>query len=327
VKLPENEFSKQRLIEALLFLSFAFVILLNDRAPLHLQTWYPSVNFEATFHQYWQDVVTGNLPGPFAYRIAIPALYGKIAEWFGPPVLLSFDLGLKLIFLFLTQILFFNYLEKFFSRLVAFSGVGLLCFFTTWGLSFITGPSVIETIDLLNLLFFVAILHCLQQEKFLLACTLALLSMFNRETCLLLAALPVFHLGKKQGWQKSLVLAAAMAIPYISLRVFLPTSSVMGFSLLALKLNVPFLSAETTGRALISNLHFWGVVGPLLLAAWFGRKNLPNFLRAALLIAPSFIAVHYVFGTIIERRLWLPLFILVMPGVLQFFRNQRLRQD
>jgi hypothetical protein len=89
------------------------------------------------------------------------------------------------------------------------------------------------------------------------------------------------------------------------------------FTFEGLERNIPFLSKEYTATALVGNLHVIFLLGPLLLAGLYRFNEHPRFLRVAASIAPLFILVHYAVGTIVEARLWMPLFVVLIPLALR----------
>jgi hypothetical protein len=77
--------------------------------------------------------------------------------------------------------------------------------------------------------------------------------------------------------------------------------------------NIPFLSEQTTGKAIVGNLHVIALLGPLLVVSVPRFWDKPKFLWVCAIVVPFFIVAHYAVGTIIEARLWMPLFIILIP--------------
>ena len=54
----------------------------------------------------------------------------------------------------------------------------------------------------------------------------------------------------------------------------------------------------------------------MLYLALRGRASLPLFARRALLVVPCFVAVAFTFSSIIESRIFTPLYPLVLPALM-----------
>jgi hypothetical protein len=198
--------------------------------------------------------------------------------------------------------------------MLSMMGVFVLDVLLGFTFSSIIGPSIGENADLLNLAVFILVLNALYKNKFLIAAVFLFIGTFNRETTLFLIPIIFIHdLILKKGMLRTVTALIAVAIPFIGLRVIIHPTAADWFTFDALIKNIPFLSAETTSSALIANLHVIFLLVPLIVLSLMNFKRHDQFLRIAAYITPLFILVHYLIGNIIETRLWIPLFVILIP--------------
>jgi hypothetical protein len=306
--------NRQQFVLLLFFLGAAAMIGMIDRAPLHLQSRFPETRFYEEFQEYLDGVVDRTLPGPYVYRILIPYLLFILHK--GLPLIdtLMWDFGLKILILVFCQLAFFNYLRSFFSGMAALAGTLWLDLLIGFSLFHIQGPSVIETADLMNVLIFSLALYAIYRNRFISLCAVLFVGTCNRETTWIL--LPILFLHEWFGprsWRRLLVAIAAVALPYFGLRWLIASPTPIWFLTEDIRLNIPFLSPQHTWGAVVANLHLLFLIGPLLLLGINHFKSQPFFLRIAASITPLFITIHYVVGSIRETRLWMPLYLLLIP--------------
>lgn len=300
---------------AFLWLGLAVVIALADRAPLHLQTLYPQAEIGSSFYDYIEGVVERTLPGPFVYRLLVPYAY-TFTRHFGFDLLLV-DFAVKVGLLWLCQLVFFRYLRRFVPGLAAVAGVFLLDVLVAYSLSYISGPSAVETMDLVNLLVFVLALEWIHAGRLPALCAVLAVGTLNRETVWVLVF--IFALRdwlEGHGLRRVMWPGLAVAVPYFGVRLLVPSDAVW-FGTKDLVYNIPFLRAETTWQAVLANTHVFFLLAPLIGLAAIRFREHPRFLQIAAAMTPVFILVHYVFGSIIERRLWMPLYVLLIPLVVR----------
>jgi len=153
------------------------------------------------------------------------------------------------------------------------------------------------------------------------------LNALNRETSVFL--LPLFALAApithaRAGW-----IAAAGAIwaaIYVGLRVAL------GFVLYNpwnLRANIGWLTPFPDGFVGYSRIYGWFfllLVIPLFwLSLWTWRQQ-PRMLRvASALVAPAFLVTGFLFSSVLESRIFTPMFALLVPGVLWTMWGPRVR--
>src|SRR5206468_1414421 len=142
---------RQLLSVLLLFCTIAVLIALADRAPMHLEKPFPSVQLREQELSYQDGVMQRTLPGPYVYRIYIPYTVAALNTVVPSASPVEIDFFLKILILILCQFSFYRYLRLFFSSFIALTGVFILDILVAFSLSSIQGPSMIETSDLLNM--------------------------------------------------------------------------------------------------------------------------------------------------------------------------------
>ena len=307
----------------ILFLGIAIMLCIADRAPMHLNFHYKDVQIEQEFLSYFDGIVHGTAPGPYVYRILVPFFILNVQKIFSFADVLTIDFLLKIVLLYICQSYFFRYLRLFLGGVQSLAGVFLFDVYISLSLAYVQGPSFIETEDILNTLVFVAALDAIYRNRFMLLCGILFIGLLNRETVLLiLPALVLADRSAKRGYMRSGLITAAMIMGYIGIRLFVGTKEFDWVTIGGMVLNIPYLSEKNALRAVTGNLHMIALLGPLITISAYNFKNHISFLKLAASIVPLFIVVHYVFGTIIETRLWMPLFVILIPlaiGNLQKF--------
>ena len=309
-----RQFDTLSLYLFLLFSGFAILIALADRAPLELETVANDVLISERFVYYWQGVVFRFFPGPYVYRILIPYLLWGINR-LTTIDLISIDLITKIVLILLAQFTLFRYLFLFFKKLPSLLGVFIFNALLGFLLSFIKGPSVIETIDLLNIVVITVGLIAIFKKEWLLLGVVLLVGLLNRETPLIL--LPVLFLYESRGDKKigpmlvvSLIALAAFLLPRLMIPVSGEATWLAPIELLA---NLPIPGNENPREALIANVRLAILIGPLLIIGLLRFSEQPAFLKLAAYMLPVLIAIHFTTGRIIETRLWLPIFPFLIP--------------
>lgn len=298
----------------MLFSSFAVLLALADRAPMHLESRFTCVDLRTDVYTYVNGVTEATSAGPYVYRVFIPYLAYGINSILPFISLVNLDLLLKIFFLIVCQLTFYYYLRNFFPDMLSLMGVFLMDILLGFTFSSIIGPSIGENADLLNLAVFILVLNALYKNKFLIVVVFLFIGTFNRETTLFLIPIIFMHdLILEKGLLRTVAALFAVAVPYIGLRLLINPPVADWFTFEALIKNIPFLSAEMTSSALIANFHVVFLLIPLIVLSLFNFKQHPQFLRIAAYITPLFILVHYLIGNIIETRLWIPLFMILIP--------------
>ena len=136
-----NQISKQRLsIIIMLFSSFAVLLVLADRAPMHLENRFTCVDLRTDVYDYVSGVTEVTSSGPYVYRVLISYLATRINSTLPFIYLVNLDLLLKIFFLIVCQLTFFYYLRNFFSDILSMMGIFAGC--SAWFYFFINNRSV-----------------------------------------------------------------------------------------------------------------------------------------------------------------------------------------
>ncbi len=298
----------------ILFCSIALLLSISDRSALHLKADDGTLLLSRNFMIYYHGVIDQSFPAPYSYRILIPfTIYGiNIALPALNPV--TIDFVLKIILLISCQWLFFCYLKIFFETAAALTGMFLLDVLMSFSLSSIQGPSVIETIDLFNLGIFIAAFIQLQKEQWAPLYPLIFLGMFNRETPLFIIPIAfMVSASVRQNPVRLFAVSMCGLLPFAAIRFFLHPPVTEWFTMSGIGRNIPFLSEETTMNAVMGNIHFISLIGPLAGISLLKFSQHPPFLRKVAYITPFFIIVHYTVGNLVESRMWMPLFVILIP--------------
>jgi hypothetical protein len=168
--------------------------------------------------------------------------------------------------------------------------------------------------DIFNVLIFVIAIFSLRQNKSFALYLSLVIGALNRETVWFIAPVVLIHdVIARKGYLRFIVAFFCIATPFIVLHLLIHSVDGSWFNLYGLPLNVPFLSSNLLMRVLVSNFHVMIFVGPLIALSAYRFKEQPLFLKIIASITPLFIVIHYVFGTVIESRLWLPLVVFLIP--------------
>lgn len=312
--LSKRDLALNRALLFLLFAGIAILVSLADRAPMDLESVFPDLNISQKFVYYWQGVIYRFFPGPYLYRILIPYSYWGINQ-ITHLNLITIDLFPKVILLIACQYSLLRYLGNFFEKTAALLGVFLFDSLLGYFLSFIKGPSIIETIDILNFLIVTLGLIALYRNNYLYLSALLFIGLLNRETPLILLPIAFIHerIQYKKFHSSSRVLLISL-IAFLSPRIFLTSwADATWFNTGELHANLSFLFGEYSREAVMGNIRLAVLLGPFLLLGLYKFSEQPRFLRVASIAIPLLIVVHYFTGRIVETRLWIPLFPLLMP--------------
>lgn len=304
-----------------LFAGIAVLLSLADRAPLHPKPHDLAYDLEYQFDYYLKKAVHQELPGPHAYRVLVPYAVAGIGAATGVAAL-TVDFLLKVLVIFALQTVFFRHLGAFFDPLTSLCGVALLDVYVAAGLSYPVGPTVIETGDLFNVLVFAVALNALLRGWDWVLFAALFVGSLNRETTWLL--LPAVYLADAPWGRRlrnSLLATLMVALPYLAVRLMVQSPSPDWWLMRDVGANIPFIAGEQTLSAVVANLRFAVIFGPLFVLAFHRFREKQAFHRLAAAIVPLYILVHYLFGKIIEVRLWVPLLVVLIPPALDTLRQ------
>ena len=143
----------------------------------------------------------------------------------------------------------------------------------------------------------------------------------NRESTFLLLPLLIVEAWKhplRSVWISGGI--ASVLVPYVALRMTVESPRPVWWTIDALAENIPFISPDTTLSALAANLRLVFLLGPFLVPAFLRFERHELFLRHTASIIPLYVVVHYLFGKIVEIRLWVPLLVVLIPLALSGLR-------
>lgn len=299
----------------LLFFSISVLLLIGDRAPVHLKGRFPGVALEGEFAYYYDGVVNNTIVGPFNYRVLIPfTVYGLQSLLPGSdPIVI--DGILKLCILTLLQLALFAYFNNFLGAMLSVAGVFLFDALAGYSMTFIAGPSLIETADLLNAALFAGILLAAYRRRYLVVGALIIPGALNRETILaVLVPLGILLWHERRRFLIFSLLAGTAIVPYLAVRLARTREAGFDwFTFEGLQRNIPGYPGGRLANVIVGNLHLAFLLVPFLVLAFWKYKQLPGFLRTGLSLVPVLIIVHYLVGSIIEARLWLPVLVVLIP--------------
>ena len=323
--LRNSGFRHLRATALLLFLmtGIAWCLAVADRNPIHLiediSEYYGAEDdlFNQSFNEYIDGIVNGTNDTPLAYRPMVAYLIAGLHDTFQWVSRVNIDFFLKVVILVGCQLSFYRYMRGFMSEQLALAGVLLLDTYIGFALSYHVAPTALETQDLLNVWLECIVLNCIRTNRFRAVLGVFFVSVLNRETLFFL--LPLFivqdKMNRRSRW-RSVAVLAALALPYVGLRLVMdvPESGAPWFTFGGLPWNVPFLeSPKMTHLAAKANLRLLFLLGPLLVIGAYRFRTRPPLLRLAYLSTFLFILIHYLIGQIVETRIWMPVFPLLIP--------------
>ncbi len=288
---------------SVIYFSLAMTLTFYHAQKINRQFW-PS---RSEFHQ---SIISGNFKSPYQYRVLAPWL-AEAGGWVlektlrlppGKPSVLAREsvyILQRFIATWMLLIFFHLYLESWFTSEVAFSGtliLGILHLYTFH--RYFYQPS-----SALNILFLTIAAWLILRGHSGWLYPLIIVGTLARETCGLLVPLYLAH-----GWPKKKCLMHATGLFLVWLIVQSLLRVFFGFR--------PSFEDVITFHDQI-RWASW----PLFLFGlfWFiplvHYKNLPSFLRRAILMfVPPLLIANFLFGKIIETRLFLDLAIVFIPG-------------
>jgi hypothetical protein len=139
----------------------------------------------------------------------------------------------------------------------------------------------------------------------------------NRETAVFLVML-YFVAGPitRERVLKTIGFGAIWAAIFVGLRFWLGLAH---YDYWQLTRNIEFLGLLPANYDPYYRAYAWFVVflfGPLLFVAWRTLREQPLFIRRALWVVPAILLVGFTISSIIETRIFTPLFPLIMPATI-----------
>ena len=265
-------------------------------------------------NEYIPAVVAGTENAPGRYRVLAPMLIDGLARTTGASLETTWYVT-RLLFIFVAYAIFHAYLRTWFSPSAAVAGVSAvaaslpLTFTNSW-----PHPDSIPELALFTL----GALAIARGRDGLFAITLAFAAL-NRETS---AFLVLLYLVAEPISRPRLLRVAVFAIEwfaiYAGLRVL---RGLEHYDYWQAARNWAELGLLPPNYDPYYRAYAYFVVvlfGPMIYLA-LKTRNAPAFPRRALLVVPCFILVAFIFSSIIESRIFTPLYPLVVPATMFFF--------
>jgi hypothetical protein len=261
---------------------------------------------------YMPPVVAGTAEAPGRYRILVPYLNEGVTQAF----LLDRQyvwLGTRLATFFLAYAILFHYLRIWFPVTGAIAGMALvagglpLTFTNSWA-----HPDHIAELALFTL----GCLTIARGRDAAFAVTL-ILATLNRETAVFLVLLHAIAAPfTKARAARTIAFGAIWLAIFVGLRWYF---GVEHYEYWQIRRNLEFLKLLPPPYDPYYRAYAWFVVflfGPLLFVALGGLKAQPMFIRRALWVVPAILIVGFTISSIIETRIFTPMFPLILPAVI-----------
>ena len=273
-------------------------------------------NTDHVVKSYIPAVVAGTEDAPGKYRVFAPFLIDGLSRATGASAETAWYVT-RLTGIFLAYCVFHVYLRTWFSPAAALAGVSVVA--ATLPLTFTNSWPHPDSIPELAL-FTLGAMAIARGRDLLFAATLACAAL-NRETSVFLVLLYVVAEPlSRPRFVRSILFGAEWFAIYAGLR------ALRGFqhydywqaarNWAELGLLAPNYDPYYRAYAYFVVVLF----GPMIYLA-LKAKAAPAFARRALLVVPCFIAVAFIFSSIIESRIFTPLYPLVVPATMFFFSN------
>ncbi len=263
---------------------------------------------------YIPAVVSGTENAPGKYRVFAPMLIDGLARATGASLETTWYVT-RLLGIFLAYAIFHVYLRTWFSPPAALAGVSTvaaslpLTFTNSW-----PHPDSIPELALFTL----GAMAIARGRDLLFAVTLACAAL-NRETSVFLVLLYlVAEPLSRPRLLRATVFGAEWFAIYAGLRVL---RGLQHYDYWQAARNWAELELLAPNYDPYYRAYAYFVVvlfGPMIYMA-LKAKDAPRFVRRALLVVPCFIAVAFVFSSIIESRIFTPLYPVVVPAAMFFF--------
>jgi hypothetical protein len=259
---------------------------------------------------YIPGVVAGTESAPGRYRVLAPLLIDGAAKVTGASLESAWHLT-RLLFIFLAYCAIHAYLRTWFSSEAAFAGVALTA--ATLPLTFTNSWPHPDSIPELGL-FTLGALAIARRADGLFAVTLAAAAL-NRETSAFLVLLYF-----AQPWTRSRAVRAALfGLEWLAIYAGLRLArGLQHYEYLQAGRNLSDLGLLPANYDPYYRAYaYFAVVlfGPMLYLALKARDT-PPYVRRSLLVVPVVVAVAFTFSSIIESRIFTPLYPLVLPGLM-----------
>jgi hypothetical protein len=262
--------------------------------------------------EYIPGVVANTEFAPGRYRVLAPLAIEKTAAATGLSLQSTWYIS-RLLFILVAFWCLHLYLRTWFAAETALAGVALTA--ATLPLTFTNSWPHPDSMPELALFTLGAM--AVARRRDLLFCVVLALAAFNRETSAFLVMLyfVASPVTRAHIVRTGLFTAEWFAI-YAGLRL---ARGVQHYDYWQAARNVADLGLLPPNYDPYYRFYAWFAVflfGPMLYLALRARRDMPLFARRALLVVPAFVAVAFTFSSIIESRIFTPLYPLVLPALM-----------
>jgi hypothetical protein len=267
---------------------------------------------DASLDQY-RDILNGQRPFPFQWRVAGPWLVRAIEVATGADPHLI-DVVVKTMALSGSALVLIAFTSIWASSLASLLA-GALYVALTAGAYSSEGYSIYYTNDFLMVLGWFAAVYLVARSQYAWAALVTFIAVWAKETLILVPILiALAWWQRKAGAQALLLASAAFLIPEVILRSIYPAPVSQWAWWSNLNLNVPFLQPETLSIVVVDNLKLLLLFNVLWLLAYRTYARTSDwFLRSLAMVGVAYLAMAYVVVYLRELRHFLPLAIIVIP--------------
>ena len=262
---------------------------------------------------------SGAIGGPFVYRLFVPWFIELAQQISGVSLLTAFTFGN---FLFCALALFGMsiFSGASFSKYTRLASVASISAYLLFTQAQITGVTIFEGQDVLNLAVMLLGVHLISKRKFWWLAILIPLGIINRETPLFLLIPMVYLAWKEKNWKPTILAIVTSIGVYLAIRLIVVDPAHNGWMLFdKMSKNIPGLNPKDLFLSLKSNLYVLLYFFPVIALFLLGKKMKSPLFTGIQLMSVCFIIVHYFVGTVIELRLFLPLIGILLPFAIEGF--------
>lgn len=270
---------------------------------------------------------SGAIGGPFVYRLFIPWFIELTRQVSGASILMAFSFA-NFIFCALALVAMSVYSRASFSQSTRIASIATIAAYILLTQTQMPGVTLFEGQDALNLAVMLFGMHLILRRKFWWLALLIPVGIINRETPLFLL-IPMIYIGWKEHVWKPVALTVILSVgSYIGIRLLVNNPGGAEWFLFdKMSKNIPGLNSQDLGFALKSNVYVLLYFIPVLALFFVGKKLKSVDFKGILLMSACFILAHYMVGTIIELRLFLPLIGVLLPFAFgSYFEEMKLRK-
>jgi hypothetical protein len=265
---------------------------------------------DRAYEVYTPAVLEGNYGAPADYRVLAPFADEALRRLTGWTRATTWHVS-RLAWILAAYLAFHVYLRTWYTPPYALLGTALVA--ATLPLTFTNSWAHPDHIPELAL-FTLGCLAIARRQEALVAVSLTL-AVLNRETGLFLILLYLVSTP----WSRTHLIRSAL-VGSLGTAIFVSLRLVRGFESYdywQLARNVEFLKLIPPPRDPYyrSLAYFWLVVfAPLMALAFYRARSKPAFQRRALFVVPCFVLVAITISSIIETRIFTPLYPLILPA-------------